>query len=153
MSRKVCRRKVWPLVNATAHAISGATMIPESDLDRLRIRELSALEAFAKGNATPSDFRDLCDMLNLAETMAQSGIGPEVMPACESAQAALLEAKDRYERTHRLGLSGPGLTALRGLYEFHDLQRTSVDRSTYERAIAKTRNRIRSAHPGVRVLT
>jgi hypothetical protein len=33
---------------------------------------------------------------------------------------------------------------LRDVYEYHDLQRTSVSRSTYERMIAKTQNYLRS---------
>lgn len=43
------------------------------------------------------------------------------------------------------------VNALRDVYEFHDLQRCSVGRSTYERAIQDTANRIRSAHPSLKV--
>lgn len=153
MSRKRCIRKHWAKVDPIALAIAGATMTSEADLDQLRFRELAALEAFAKGVATPHDFRDLCDMLNLAETMGEMGIGPEVLPVCNLAEAGMLEAKERYETSGRLMFSGLALKAMRDVYEFHDLQRTAVDRSTYERAIAKTRNRIRSAHPSVKVLT
>jgi hypothetical protein len=126
---------------------------PEDALDKLRLRELSAIESFAKGCATPNDFRDLCDMLNLCETLALSGVGPEALKACQSAQNAMLAAKDRHEKSGRLGIDAAGLRALRDLYEYHDLQRTSIQRSNYERAIAKTRDRIRSAHPDVKVLT
>jgi hypothetical protein len=151
--RKRCVRKVWMKTNPIDLAIAGATRTSESDLDKLRLRELSAIEAFAKGVATPSDFRDLADCLNLAETMSGMGIGPEVAAACEEAQFALLDAKDRYEARGRLVFSGSGLQAMRDLYAWHDLQRTSVDRSTYEKAITLTRNRIRSSHPSVKVLT
>ena len=151
--RKQCIRKHWAKVDPIALAIAGATITTEADLDKLRLRELAAIEAFAKGVATPHDFRDLCDMLNIAETMGQIGIGPEVLPVCEAVQESLLRAKDQYELDGRMTLTAAGLKALRDLYEFHDLQRTAVDRSTYERAIQKTRNRIRSAHPGVKVLT
>ncbi len=152
MSRKICRRRHYALMNPIGLAIAGATITPESDLDKLRLRELSAIESFAKGSATPNEFRDLCDMLNLAETMGLSGIGPEVLTVCEQVQAELLAAKERYEATGRMGLTGAGLRALRDLYAFHDLQRTAVDRSQYERAIKKTRDRIRSAHPSVKEL-
>ena len=151
--RKRCIRKHWARVDPIALAISGATMTSEADLDKLRLRELAALEAFAKGVAMPPDFRDLCDMLNLAETMGEMGIGPEVLPVCELAQAGMLEAKSRYEVHGRMAFTGTALNVMRDLYEFHDLQRTSVDRSTYERAIRKTRDRIRSSHPSVKVLT
>jgi len=151
--RKRCVRKHWAKVDPIALAIAGATITTEADLDKLRLLELAAIEAFAKGVAKPSDFRDLCDLLNIAETMGQMGIGPEVLPVCEAVQDALLKAKDQYEACGRMTLTAAGLKALRDLYEFHDLQRTAVDRSTYERGIAKTRNRIRGDHPGVKVLT
>jgi hypothetical protein len=43
-----------------------------------------------------------------------------------------------------MGLDGAGIQALREVYEWHDLQRTSVARSIYEQMIEKTRNRIKS---------
>jgi hypothetical protein len=153
MSRKRCIRKVWPKVNTIALAISGASITTEADLDKLRLRELSAIESFSKGCATPFDFRDLCDMVNLAQTMGEMGIGPEVLPECEELEKWLLLAKDFYDRQGRMGFGGNAMRAARCVYEMHDLQRQSVDRSTYERAITRTRNRIRSAHPSVKVLT
>jgi len=152
MSRKRCIRKHWARVDPIALAIAGATITTEADLDKLRLRELSAIESFAKGTATPPEFRDLCDMLNLAQTLGETGVGPEVLPVCMLAEAELLAAKDRHDQTGRLGITGAGLRALRDLYEFHDLQRTSIDRSQYERAITRTRNKIRGAHPDVKVL-
>lgn len=150
--RKRCVRRHYALANPIALAIDGATITPEVKLDKLRLRELSAIESFAKGSGTPHEFRDLCDLLNLAETMGKMGIGPEALPVCESVQCELLAAKDRYESLGRMALTGPGLKSLRDLYEIHDLQRTAVDRSTYERAITKTRNMIRGASPQVKVI-
>lgn len=152
MSRKRCIRKHWAKVDPIALAIAGATIASAQDLDRLRMRELSAIESFSKGTGTPNEFRDICDLLNLAQTMGEQGIGPEVLPVCEAVESQLLKAKDQFDAQGRMTLTAPGLKALRDLYEFHDLQRTAVDRSTYERAIEKTRNKIRSAHPDVRVL-
>lgn len=151
--RKVCKRKHWAKVNPIELAIAGATITSEVDLDKLRLRELAAVEQFARHKAQPADFRDLCDMLNLAETMAGMGIGPEVLPVCQRVQEMLLSAKEEFEATGMMSASTSDLKELRDLYAFHDLQRTSVDRSTYERAIERTRNRIRSSHPEVRVLT
>jgi hypothetical protein len=91
-------------------------------------------------------------MLNLAQTLGETGVGPEVLPVCESVEAELLAAKERHDQTGRLGITGAGLRALRDLYEFHDLQRTSINRSQYEQAILRTRNKIRGAHPDVKVL-
>jgi hypothetical protein len=152
MSRKRCHRKHWLKVDPIALAIAGATITTEADLDRLRLRELAAIESFSKGVATPFDFRDICDMLNLAQTLGESGIGPEALPVCRTVEAELLAAKARHDLTGKLGITGAGLRALRDLYEFHDLQRQSIDRSTYEKAITRTRNKIRGAHPDVKVI-
>lgn len=147
--RKQCKRRVWALVNPIQHAMEGASYTPEQYLERLRLLELAAIDAFAHGRARIQEWRDISNMLNLTETMARRGIGPEALEACERAQAALIDAQQRYERTKKMGLTGPGLQALRDLYAFHDLQRQSVSRSQYEAAIRDTANRIRSKAPEV----
>lgn len=152
MSRKVCRRKHYALVNVVDLAISGATISSAADLDKLRMRELLAIDAFKNRKATPADFRDLCDLLNLCQTMAEMGIGPEALESCRKTQAALIRAKDQLEETGSMGFSATDYVMAKELYEYHDAQRLAVDRSTYERAIARTRNRIRSAHPDVKEL-
>lgn len=151
MSRKHCRRKHYPLVNPVGCAIAGAAITDTARLDKLRLLELSALEAFRTGQATPSDWRALADVANIAETMALDGIGPEVLEPCRLASEALGEAHARYKDRGKLGLSGPELQALRELHSYHDLQRSSISRGEYERAIKKTADRIRSAHPSVKV--
>lgn len=150
MSRKHCRRKHYELVNPITLAITGAAITPDNLLDKLRMVELSAIESFTHGLATKADWKALADMLNVAETMARGGVGPEAIESCERAQAGLAESRERYERTKRMGLSGPALQAMRDLHEYHDLQRQSVSRGEYERWIQKTRNRILSAHPSLK---
>lgn len=121
-------------------------------LNKLELLELQSVEAFRSGNAGLHDWKAMADLLNLAETMANEGIGPEVLPVCEQVQTILIECKDRYERTGKMGTTAAGLKSFRDIQEFHSLQRTSVDLSTYERAIRKTINRIRSSHPSVKVI-
>lgn len=150
MSRKQCRRKHYPLVNPIITAIEGAAISADNLLDRLRLVELSALDAFTTGRATVADWKSIADLLNVAETMARYGVGPEVLEACERVQDGLSEARERHERTGRMGLSGPAIQAVRDLIEYHDLQRTSISRGEYERLIQKTRDRIRSAHPDLK---
>jgi hypothetical protein len=143
--RKRCKRKVWSTqINPVAHAVAGACVADNAALDKLRLCELSAIDAMIKGVGTPEDFRWLCDVLNIAECMAKDGIGIELIEICEKAQKELLDAKNRYDKHGKLGLSGEGIKVLRELLEMHDLQRTSVARSVYEKAIRKTANRIRS---------
>ena len=67
--RKKCKRKVWPLLNPVTHAIEGAAITDTGKLNQLRMVELSAIEAFAKGRATPNDWRTIADMLNVSESL------------------------------------------------------------------------------------
>jgi hypothetical protein len=76
MSRKRTHRKVYPLVNVINHVIEGVHVTEQRILDRLRLLELSAIEAFAKGRATRHDWMALADLSNVAETLARSGVGP-----------------------------------------------------------------------------
>ena len=150
MSRKHCRRKHYELVNPITLAITGAAITPDNLLDKLRLVELSAIESFSRGMATKTDWKALADMLNVCQTMATGGVGPEAIEACERAQDGLAESRERYERTRKMGLSGPAIQAMRDLHEYHDLQRQSISRGEYERWIQKTRNRILSAHPSLK---
>lgn len=142
--RKQCRRKVWNKVNPIEYAITGAAITSEDKLDKLRLSELSAIESMVKGNATTGDWRVLVDMLNIAETMGNSGLGIEVLPVCEIVQKEMEAAAHRYEKTRKMGLTGTGIRFIKELYALHDLQRTSVSRSEYERMIEKTMNYLRS---------
>jgi hypothetical protein len=150
--RKQCKRKHWNLIDPVAHAIAGASITDQQSLNKLRMRELSAIESMSKGMATTEDWRHLVDMLNICEMMALQGIGPEALVACNIAQEALAQAAKRYESIKRMGLSGEGIQAIREVYEYHDLQRTSISRSEYERMIEKTRNHLKAQSDLVTVL-
>lgn len=151
--KKKTRRKVWYAKGSGIEiAIQGATITSEADLDRLRMLELSAIETFAKGQATRVEFGHIADMMNLAMTMTTMGIGREAMPACDALQAGLIEIQSRWKTTKKLGVTAANLKAMREVFVYHDEQRKAIDRSTYERAITTCSNRIRSAHPSPKVL-
>ena len=81
--RKRCKRKVWATnIDTVGHAIAGAAVSDKRALDKLRICELSAIDAMTKGMGTTEDWRWLADVINIAETMGKAGIGPEVLPYC-----------------------------------------------------------------------
>jgi hypothetical protein len=151
VSRKVCRRKIWATkgFDAVAHAIAGCLITNDATIAQLQTRELSALEAITHGNGTVQDWRDLADVVNLCETAARMGIGPEALPSCTAAQAALVEAAHRFEKTGRMGLTGEGIQAIRDAIGYHDLQRRSIARSEYEKIIRETANRVRARAPEV----
>jgi hypothetical protein len=150
--RKQTKRKHYRLVNPIQFAMEGAAITSDAMLQRLAFRELAAIEAFRTGKAGRQEWCDLADMLNICETLIDGGIGPEARESCEAAQAALAEAHERHHKEGRsLLLRGPEFQALRDAWEYHDLQRRSIPRADYERAITKTHDRIRSSHPSLRV--
>jgi hypothetical protein len=143
--RKQCKRKVWSTsIDTLAHAIAGAAITDKQALDKLRMFELNAIDNMVHGRGTVEDWRFIADYMNIAETMGVNGIGPEVLPHCQLAQQALFEAAKRYETTGKMGLSGLGIKAIKDVWEYHDLQRTSIARSEYERMIQKTANYIKN---------
>jgi hypothetical protein len=150
--KKKCRRKHWNLIDPIAHAIAGAAITDQQSLNKLRMLELSAIESMSKGQGTVIDWQSLVDMLNICEMMALQGIGPEALNACNVAQKALSDAANRYEAIQRMGFTGEGIKAIREVYDYHDLQRTSISRSEYERIIDKTRNHLKSKSKSVMVL-
>jgi hypothetical protein len=151
MTRKSTRRRHYNLVNPILHALAGAAITDTASLDKLRMVELSAIEAFRTGKATRQEWCDLADLLNISETMARDGIGPEALEPCMRAQEALGEAHRRLHEHGRLAMTGPEIQALREAYAFADLQRASISRQRFEQAIAKTAARIRSADPSIKV--
>lgn len=142
--RKRTIRKQWVLLNPIPYAIEGASITQRNKLDKLRMLEYSALEAITKGQGTVTDWRTLVDVLNLSETMAKAGVGPEVLPICEKAQTSLHKAAMRYQETMKMGLDGEGIKACRDLIEYADLQQGSIPRSDFERYIQKTKDYIKS---------
>jgi hypothetical protein len=137
--RKRTKRKMWNLIDPIAHAIAGAGITTRDALDKLRFTEYAALESMMRGYGTVQDWKTLTDVLNLSETMARGGVGPEVLPYCATAQESLKKAALRYQSTMRMGLDGQGITALRNLIEYADLQQSSISRNELEKWIVLTR--------------
>jgi len=150
--RKRTRRKVYPLLNPIAHAIEGACITTQEDLDKLRQRELKSLESFRSGQATLTDWQNIKAMLNVAESMSRDGVGTEVLAVCVQAQEHLVQSAMRYQRIGKIGASGPALVCWRDLYEYYDLQRQSISRGEYERYLLQAVNRERNKAPGVQVI-
>lgn len=153
MKKKSKYRPRPVLLNTLEFVKEGLVVTPDEQLNKLRIKELASLEAFRTGSADLVDWHNVTAMLNLAETMARAGIGEEVLSVCMQAQDHLVESAKRYERIGKMGASGPALQCWRDLYEYHDLQRTSVTRAEYEKLIQKAFDRERSKSPEVTDLT
>lgn len=151
MTRKRCVRRVWAKVDPIGHVLEGMQVTPKEKLDKLRMRELAAIESFRMGSATKHDWQAVADLGNVAEQLARDGVGPEVLAAAEKAQAALGEAHRRLKEHGKLGMTGPEVQALRELYEYADLQRISIPMADYEKAIKRAADRIRSGAADVKV--
>lgn len=150
MSKKQCKRRIWRLVDPISHAIEGSKPPHGDKLDQLRTHELTAIDDFVYGRATINTWAKLTGLCNLAERMATQGVGIEVLEVAEETEKHLIEAAKRYETTGRMGMTARGLQCLRDLYEYHDLQRTSVTLSEYEKHIRETVNRVKSKAPEVK---
>ncbi|MGJ7611135.1 MULTISPECIES: hypothetical protein [unclassified Variovorax] len=145
MSRKMCRRKVWGKGDAVSVAIAGARVIDDVRLAQLRQIERNALEAFQFGRAEWKDWGVITGVAQAARVLVEFGVGPEVLPAINAVERFLEAAQARHATTGRIGATGPDLQVVRDLYEYHDLQRTSIDLATYQRAVEKAINRARNA--------
>jgi hypothetical protein len=139
-------RKVWALINPVEHAIRGACITPQQELDKLRLRELASLDALVHGQGGLGEWQDINAANNLCQVMAEMGIGPEALETTRDVEQALIDAAGRFERTGRMGLTGPAIKAMRDMLEYHDLQRQSVPRSQYEAAIRLVTAQIKSGH-------
>ena len=108
--KKRCRRKIWSTeINPVAHAIAGAAITTPDVLNKLRMAELDSLDTIIKGHGTTAHWQVIANLVNVAETMALDGIGPEVLPYCEAAQKALIKAAEYYSKTKRLILDHEGI--------------------------------------------
>lgn len=110
------------------------------------------MEAFRSGTATPHDWNNINAVVQLAESMAAANIGPEVMVHVKIAEMHLLDAHDRWRRIGKMGSTGPGLQAFQDIIEYHELQRTAVARSVYEKHIKRVTDMIRSKSTKIKFL-
>lgn len=134
------------------HAMVGAAITDDESLNILRKKEQGSLNAFRNGTATPHDWNNINAVVQLAESMADANIGPEVMLHVKIAEMHLIDAHDRWKRIGKMGSTGPGLQAFQDIIEYHELQRTAVARSVYEKHIGRVTNLVKSKSPKIRFL-
>jgi len=147
--RKSCKRKHWntsPGFSAVAHAINGACVIDDQILRDIQIRELSAIQSMQDHTATEQDLYDILALHSMAVVMAENGIGKfEVMPVCNQAKTAIANLIKRVEKWGKFDARESEITILRELWDWHDAQRKSIQRSDYDKylkmAINKQKNK------------
>ena len=134
------------------HAMAGASITDKESLDILRKRENGSMDAFRNGTATKADWNNVNTVVRLAESMAEAGVGPEVMVHVKIAEMHLLDAQERFVRIGKMGSTALGLQSFQDIIEYHDLQRTSVARSVYEKHIKRVTDMVRSRSPKIKFL-
>ena len=102
------------------------------------------MAAFRSGTADRHDWNNINAVVRLAESMADAGIGPEVMVHAKIAEMHLLDAQDRFKRIGKMGSTALGLQSFQDIIEYHELQRTGVARSVYEKHIKRITDMIKS---------
>ena len=134
------------------YAMAGAAIMDEESLTILRGRENASMAAFRNGSATKQDWNNINAVVRLAESMASANIGPEVMVPVKIAEMHLLDAQERFKRIGKMGSTALGLQSFQEIIEWHELQRTSVARSVYEKHIKRVTDMVRSKSPKVKFL-
>jgi hypothetical protein len=151
--RKQTRRKIWDTsICPITHAMAGAAITDKESLDILRKREDGSMDAFRNGTATKADWNNINTVVQLAESMAGAGIGPEVMVHVKIAEMHLLDAQERFMRLGKMGSTALGLQSFQDIIEYHELQRTSVARSVYEKHIKRVTDMVRSRSSKIKFL-
>ena len=79
----------------------------------LETRERMFVEAFANGWATKEHFDNLADMRDCLLLAAALKKDPATIGMCRAAGIALMNIRDRYAETKRMGVAGDELQALR----------------------------------------
>ena len=134
------------------HAMAGAAITDKESLDMLRKRENGSMDAFRNGTATKADWNNINTVAMLAESMAEAGVGPEVMVHVKIAEMHLLDAQERFVRLGKMGSTALGLQSFQDIIEYHDLQRTSVARSVYEKHIKRVTDMVKSRSSKIKFL-
>jgi hypothetical protein len=134
------------------HAMAGASITDKESLDVLRKKENGSMDAFRNGTANRADWNNINTVVMLAESMADAGIGPEVIVHVKIAEMHLLDAQERFVRLGKMGSTALGLQSFQDIIEYHDLQRTSVARSVYEKHIKRITDMVRSRSPKIKFL-
>ena len=134
------------------HAMAGAAIADKESLDVLRKGENGSMAAFKNGTATKADWNNINTVVRLAESMANAGIGPEVLVHVKIAEMHLLDAQERFVRLGKMGSTALGLQSFQDIIEYHDLQRTSVARSVYEKHIKRVSDMVKSRSSKIKFL-
>lgn len=114
---------------AAAHAAQAkeSARLDATSMDDNQRRDLMAfayasLAAVPAGDATDVDLSNLAVITNISHLLCDRGYGADAEPEIIAAQDAVVSMQARYQRTGRVGASGPELQALRMAIDIHEQQ-------------------------------
>lgn len=152
MNRKA-RRAASPrrlVANTMALARASVQLLSQKDVDMQCSITRQALDEFRSGLHCVQHWRSLADTANLAETLAEMGLGggQEAEAAINEAQQALAAVHQRHAARGSWTLYAAEVQALQWLVQLHRVQLANTSYGEFEAAFNRTRNRIQQALAG-----
>ncbi|MEY5099131.1 MAG: hypothetical protein RJA36_1850 [Pseudomonadota bacterium] len=162
MSRRARARQHHPrraAVNAVQIAISRACKLSGADVEQQMRIVQTAVADFCCGRLCAKHWRDLADTVNMAEALAELGIGSgaEAHAWINAAQQALADVHERHTQRGTWTLYADEIEALHWLRRLHQVQLSSCSYGEFDRAFKRVHERMAQARagnaaPGTRVL-
>jgi hypothetical protein len=142
--RKHSRYRQRPVISDPLSLLRPA---PKAMRDALMLNFYTALEALSRGeHPGPDEWRSLSDAINSVETLATCAkpklVPAEVMPLVNAAIEAMVQAANRYKAGQRMGVSGPGLQALRDVVAVYEQCLTNLTEREMALAQQETQRRV-----------
>lgn len=137
-------------LNAVQVAIGGATRLSTQHVAGQMHIVRTALADFSRGQQCPDHWRSLADVANMAESLADIGIGAgaDARTVIEAAQRTLHDVAVRHRARGSWTLYAHELDALQWLATLHHTQLAACSYSEFERALHATQQRISQARAG-----
>ena len=140
------RRKYTSVKNPVLMAIENASLISARRNAEYTSSEIQALKNMATGQFGDHEWVVMVDVANMAEVMAKSGVGHEVIPIAAEAQVVLAHIRKRKKEEGTFTCRPDEIFVLRELQEYHDLQRQSVAYGQYLGFAKRVANYVRGGN-------
>lgn len=85
----------------------------DADAGELEIAVLTSLDAVTRGHGTTREWDSLARCINQSWTLANKGIGAEMIPLLIEAQEAMRRVAKRFRETGKVAFDGEGLQTVR----------------------------------------
>lgn len=140
---------LWSM--ATALLADANNPLPHPQRTAMLVRMHSGLEDIAKA-AEPSinSWRDLADATNWLQSCLELGWVEDNNRAIDAAKAALLDAKQNYDRHGKLRMNAQSLSAMRNMLEQFQELTGALSAREYWSAVKRTDARVRAIWTGKR---